>query len=304
MSEDYYKILGVQKTASDEEIKKAYRKLAMKYHPDHTKGDKGAEEKFKKISEAYAVLSDKEKRKEYDTFGSEGFRQRFSQEDIFRGFDFGDIFREFGFGGGNFSHGRGGGRRFSFGSGSPYNFSGAQQHGQAKGSDLVYELPLTLREVATGTSKVITFQHQGRSENLTVKIPKGLIAGKKLRLAGKGNPSPYGGPAGNLYIKSKILNDQVFSSEKYDLYINWELKLSEALLGTTVSVPTIDDKQLSLKIPTGTKPGTKMRLSGHGLPDMKDNKKGDLYVRIQVKIPQNLNEEQKKIVNKLVAVGL
>mgnify|MGYP003701802431 FL=1 len=304
MSEDYYKILGVQKNASDEEIKKAYRKLAMKYHPDHTKGDKGAEEKFKKISEAYAVLSDKEKRKEYDTFGSEGFRQRFSQEDIFRGFDFGDIFREFGFGGGDFSHGGGGGRRYSFGAGSPFNFSGAQQPGQAKGSDLVYELPLTLREVATGTSKVITFQHQGRSENLTVKIPKGLIAGKKLRLAGKGNPSPYGGPAGNLYIKSKVLDDQVFSSEKYDLYINRELKLTEALLGTTVSVPTIDDKQLSLKIPPGTKPGTKMRLSGHGLPDMKDNKKGDLYVRIQLKIPQNLNEEQKKIVDKLVAVGL
>ena len=304
MSEDYYKILGVQKTASGEEIKKAYRKLAMKYHPDHTKGDKGAEEKFKKISEAYAVLSDKEKRKEYDTFGSEGFRQRFSQEDIFRGFDFGDIFREFGFGGGDFSRGGGGGRRYSFGAGSPFNFSGAQQPGQAKGSDLVYELPLTLREVATGTSKVITFQHQGRSENLTVKIPKGMIAGKKLRLAGKGNPSPYGGPAGNLYIKSKVLDDQVFSSEKYDLYINRELKLTEALLGTTVSVPTIDDKQLSLKIPPGTKPGTKMRLSGHGLPDMKDNKKGDLYVRIQLKIPQNLNEEQKKIVDKLVAVGL
>ena len=304
MSEDYYKILGVQKNASDEEIKKAYRKLAMKYHPDHTKGDKDAEEKFKKISEAYAVLSDKEKRKEYDTFGSEGFRQRFSQEDIFRGFDFGDIFREFGFGGGDFSHAGSGARRFSFGTGSPFNYSGAQQQGQTKGSDLVYELPLTLREIAMGTSKVITFQHQGRSENLTVKIPKGLIGGKKLRLAGKGNPSPYGGPAGNLYIKSKVLNDQVFSSEKYDLYINLELKLTEALLGTTVSVPTIDDKQLSLKIPPGTKPGTKMRLSGHGLPDMKDNKKGDLYVRIQLKIPQNLNEEQKKIVDKLAAVGL
>ncbi len=304
MSEDYYKLLGVQKSASNEEIKKAYRKLAMKYHPDHTKGDKGAEEKFKKISEAYAVLSDKEKRKEYDTFGSEGFRQRFSQEDIFRGFDFGDIFREFGFGGGDFSRTGGGGRRFSFGTGSPFNFSGAQQHGQVKGSDLVYELPLTLREVATGTSKVITFQHQGRSENLTVKIPKGLIAGKKLRLAGKGNPSPYGGPAGNLYIKSKVLNDPVFSSEKYDLYINRELKLSEAILGTTVSVPNINDKQLSLKIPPGTKPGTKMRLSGHGLPDMKDHKKGDLYVRVQIKIPQHLNEEQKKIVDKLADVGL
>jgi curved DNA-binding protein len=296
MSEDYYKLLGVQKTASDDEIKKAYRKLAMKYHPDHTKGDKAAEETFKKISEAYAVLSDKEKRKEYDTFGSEGFRQRFTQEDIFRGFDFGDIFREFGFGGSNFSHAGGGGRRFSFGAGSPNR--------QAKGSDLVYELALTLREIATGTSKVITFQHQGRSENLTVKIPKGLINGKKLRLAGKGNPSPYGGPAGHLYIKSNVLNDPVFSSEDYDLYINHELKPSEAILGTTVSVPTIYDKQLSLKIPPGTKPGTKMRLSGHGLPDMKGSKKGDLYVRVQIKIPQDLNEEQKKAVEKLAAVGL
>ena len=304
MSEDYYKILGVQKNASEGEIKKAYRKLAMKYHPDHTKGDKGAEEKFKKISEAYAVLSDTEKRKEYDTFGSEGFRQRFSQEDIFRGFDFGDIFREFGFGGDNFSHFGSGGRRFSFGTGSPFNFSGAQQQSQAKGSDLVYELPLTLREVASGTSKTITLQHQGKSENLTVKIPKGLIAGKKLRLAGKGNPSPYGGPAGNLYIKSKVLKDPVFSSENYDLYIDRELKISEAILGATVSVPTIDKKQLSLKIPPGTKQGTKMRLSGHGLPNMKNKEKGDLYVRVQVKIPQHLNDEQKKIVDKLAAVGL
>ena len=106
MAEDYYQVLGVNKGATQDEIKKAYRKLAMKYHPDHAKGDKAAEEKFKKISEAYAVLSDKDKRKEYDTFGAEGFRQRFSQEDIFRGFDFGDIFREFGFGGG-FSSGRG-----------------------------------------------------------------------------------------------------------------------------------------------------------------------------------------------------
>jgi curved DNA-binding protein len=137
-----------------------------------------------------------------------------------------------------------------------------------------------------------------------VKIPKGMIAGKKLRLAGKGNPSPYGGPAGNLYIKSKVLNDPVFRSEEYDLFLNRELKLSEAILGTTVSVPTIDDKQLSLKIPPGTKPGTKLRLSGHGLADMKDNKKGDLYVRVQIKIPQDLNEEQKKIIDKLAAVGL
>ncbi len=303
MPEDYYQMLGVKKDASSEEIKKAYRKLAMKYHPDHAKDDKSAEEKFKKISEAYAVLSDKDKRKEYDTFGSEGFRQRFSQEDIFRGFDFGDIFREFGFGGGDFSGARGGGRRFSFG-GSGFNFGGEPQHTRVKGADLVYELALTLREVAAGTSKVITLQHQGGSENLTVKIPPGLTTGKKLRLTGKGNPGPYGGPAGDLYIKSKVLNDPVFSAEKQDLYLNRELKLSEAILGTTIAVPTIDDKQLSLKIPPGTKPGTKMRLSGHGLPDMKGRKKGDLFVRIQVNVPKHLSDKQKKIVEDLAAAGL
>jgi len=304
MSEDYYNILGVKKDASDAEIKKAYRKLAMKYHPDHTKGDKGAEEKFKKISDAYAVLSDKDKRKEYDTFGSEGFHQRFSQEDIFRGFDFGDIFREFGFGGTDFSGGRGGARRFSFGQGSPFNFGGGQQQARVKGSDLVYELPLTLREVATGVSKTISFQHQGRNENLTVKIPKGLITGKQLRLAGKGNPSPYGGPPGDLYIKSKVLDDAEFSAQEYDLYLNQELKLSEAILGVTVSVPTIEGRQLSLKIPPGTRHGTKMRLSGHGLPHMKKDRKGDLYVRIQITIPQNLTEQQRKLVLEMAAIGL
>jgi curved DNA-binding protein len=304
MSEDYYSILGLKKDASDADIKKAYRKLAMKYHPDHTKGDKSAEEKFKKISEAYAVLSDKNKRQEYDTFGSEGFRQRFSQEDIFRGFDFGDIFREFGFGSADFSGARGGGRRFNFGQGSPFNFGGGQQQARVKGSDLVYELPLTLREVATGVSKTVSFQHQDRTENLTVKIPKGLITGKQVRLAGKGNPSPYGGPPGDLYIKSKVLDDPIFSAQQYDLYLNQELKLSEAILGVTVSVPTIDNRQLSLKIPPGTKHGTKMRLSGHGLPQMKKGQKGDLYVRIQIIIPQNLTKEQQKLVEKLAATGL
>ena len=305
MAEDYYQILGVKKDASDAEIKKAYRKLAMKYHPDHTKGDKSAEEKFKKISEAYAVLSDKKKRQEYDTFGSEGFHQRFSQEDIFRGFDFGDIFNEFGFGGGDFFSGRQGGTRFSFGGGSGFNFGGRQQQARVKGSDLVYELPLTLREVAAGTSKVITLQHQGgTAENLTVKIPPGLTTGKKLRLGGKGNPSAYGGPPGDLYIKSQMISDSQFSVENHDLYLNRELKLSEAILGTTLAVPTIDDKQMSLKIPPGTRHGTKMRLPGHGLPSMKGGRKGDLFVRIQINVPKHLNEEQKKLIESLAAAGL
>jgi len=301
---DYYKMLGVKRDASNADIKKAYRKLAMKYHPDHAKGDKKAEEKFKKISEAYAVLSDKEKRQQYDTFGSTGFQQRYSQEDIFRGFDFADILREFGFGGGDrFSRGQDG-FRFSFGSNSSYGSHARQQQVRQKGSDLVYELQLTLQEVSAGTDKTVSFQHQGRSEKLTVKIPKGMISGKKLRLAGKGEPSPFGGPAGDLYIKAKVLDDPVYSVEGHDLNINREIKLSEAILGTNISVPTLDQKELSLKIPPGTKHKTKMRLPGHGLPHMNGKGQGDLYVYIHVNMPKHLSEKQKKLVDQLANTGL
>jgi curved DNA-binding protein len=308
MAEDYYKILGVNKNASAEEIKKAYRKLAMKYHPDHTKGNKSAEEKFKKISEAYAVLSDAEKRKQYDMYGSEGFSQRFSQEDIFRGFDFSDILREFGFGGSGAFSGRGGSKRFSFGSGTSFGgspFGGVSgQQAQLKGSNLVYELPLTLHEVMTGTSKTVSFDHKGRTEKVTVKIPKGMITGKKLRLSGKGEPSPYGGPPGDLYVQAKVIDDPMYSVEDTNLVTNREIKLSEALLGTSVSIPTPAGKELSLKIPPGTRHGTKMRLPGHGLPSMKGNKRGDLYVRIHIKIPDRLSKEQEKLVERLAAAGL
>lgn len=301
---DYYKILGVDRSASDSEIKKAYRKLAMKYHPDHTKGDKTAEEKFKKVSEAYAVLSDKEKRQQYDTFGSTGFHQRYTQEDIFRGFDFSDILREFGFGGA----GRpGGGRdsfRFSFGDDSPYGGRAGQQAARQKGSDLVYELPLTLEEVAEGSSKTISLQHQGHPEKLTVKIPMGMIAGKKIRLAGKGDSGPFGGPPGDLYIQAKVLGHPVYEIEGYDLYVNREIRLSEALLGTSISIPTLDKKELSLKIPPGTKHKTKMRLSGHGLPHMNEKSRGDLYVNVHVNTPRKLSEKQKKLVEQLADTGM
>ena len=303
MSEtDYYKILGVDKKASDSEIKKAYRKLAMKYHPDHAKDDKSAEEKFKKISEAYAVLSDPEKRKQYDTFGSNGFQQRFSQEDIFRNFDFGDIFKEFGFGGGGFSTGDGG-FRMNFGGGSPFG-SRHQRRQTPKGSDLVYELPITLQEVNTGTQKTVTFQHQGRSENITVKIPKGMISGKKLRLVGKGEPSPYGGQPGDLFIKSVVLNDPVFSADNFDLHIQKNIKLTQALLGGQISVPTLDGNEISLKIPPGTRHKTKMRLTGLGLPHMKGSNRGNLYVTILVEMPKKLSDEQKKLIDELAATGL
>lgn len=290
---DYYKVLGVSKSATGAEIKTAYRKLAMKYHPDHSKGDKNAEEMFKTISEAYAVLSDKEKRQQYDTFGSDGFHQRYSQEDIFRNVDLGDILREFGFGGK--------GMRFSFG--GPL---GGHQRRQApvKGSDLVYELPLTLREVASGANKTVTFQHQGRNENISVTIPPGMITGKKLRLAGKGEQSGYGGPAGDLYIQSRVIPDSVFTAEEHDLNTTVTIRLSESLLGTQVAVPTIEGGELSLKIPPGTRHKTRMRLTGHGLPKMKGSTRGDLYVTVLLDIPSKLNPEQKRLVKKMAAVGM
>ena len=298
MSEDYYKLLGVSKDVSDKDLKKAYRKLAMKYHPDQAKGDKVAEEKFKKINEAYAVLSDKEKRKQYDTFGSDGFHQRFSRDDIFRGFDLGEIFKEFGFGG------SGNGMRFSFGGGgSPFGAQNRQQP-RMKGADLVYELPLTLQEVATGAKKSISFQHQGRTEKISVTVPKGMVTGKKLRLEGKGEPSPYSGPPGDLFIQSKVVGDPVYTAEGRDLYINRNINLSDALMGTDLLVPTIDGKSLSLKIPPGTRHGTKMRLPGHGLPDMKGGKRGNLYVIVKITIPAVLTQDQKKLIEKLAETGL
>jgi len=303
MAEDYYKILGVNRTADATEIKKAYRKLAMKFHPDHAKGDKTAEEKFKKISEAYAVLSDKEKRQEYDTFGSEGFRQRFSQEDIFRGFDINDILREFGFGGDTFG-GAGRGTRFSYGSGPTFGGRGRQQAQSVKGSDLIYELPLTLREAAFGATKAVTIQNQGAPERVTVKIPKGMTAGKKLRLAGKGSPGPFGGPRGDLYIQATLMEDPVFSVDGQDLVTHRDIKISEALLGATISVPTLDEKQYNLKIPAGTKSGTKLRLPGHGLPAMQGSKNGDLYVRLHIQVPKDLTREQRELVEKLAETGI
>jgi len=300
MSEtDYYKLLGVAKTASQEEIKKAYRKLAMKYHPDHAGGDKSAEEKFKKISEAYAVLSDAEKRKQYDTFGSTGFHQRFSQEDIFKGFDFSSIFDDLGFGG-PFMGSRGG-TRFNFG-GMP--FGGKQRPAQMKGSDLVYELPITIQEAITGAHKTVSFEHKGRTEKVSVKIPKGMTTGKRLRIAGKGEQGAMGGLAGDLYIETRIMDDQQFRVEGSDLHIAQEIKLTDSVLGTTLNVPTAEGGSLSLKIPPGTRHKTKMRMNGYGIPDMKGSGRGDLYVTIHVNVPSQITPEQQKLLRKLAETGL
>ena len=313
---DYYKILETSKSASAGEIKKAYRKLALKYHPDHNKGDKSAEAKFKEISEAYAVLSDTEKKKQYDMFGAEGFQNRFSQEDIFRGFDFGSIFSEFGVGGSGNSQnifsqmfgGAGGpGKRQYRSSGSPFGHSSAGFGGhsqRAKGQDLIYELPVTLEELSRTANKIISYQMDGRQEQVSVKIPAGIPAGHKLRLRGKGEPSPYGGPPGDLFIQISVLAHPVFRRVNDDLYFKHKIKFSESVLGTEIEVPTIDQKTLKLKIPPGTQDNAKFRLKGYGLSHMKGGGKGDAYAEISIAVPKKLNKKQESIVKSLKEAGL
>jgi curved DNA-binding protein len=319
MSKDYYQILGVQKSASQEEIKKAYRKLAMKYHPDRNKENKEAESKFKEISEAYAVLSDPEKRKQYDMFGAEGFQQRFTQEDIFKGFDFSDIFKEFGFG--HFgARSRGGGSNIfenlfsgatagsgyrakpdSFG--SFFNGFGGNTRAQ-KGQDIIYELPVHLEDIRQTSQKTISYSIGGRQQQVKVKIPAGITDGKKLRLSGMGKPAPGGGIPGDLYIKVKVLDHPLFKREGDDLHLTREISFSEAALGTTIEVPTVDGKRLNLKIPAGFQSGSKMRLKGHGMPRMGGGGRGDVYVKIQVEVPRKATKKQRELIEKLKEVGL
>ena len=311
---DYYKILGVSKSASPEEIKKAYRKLALKYHPDRNKGDKSAEAKFKDISEAYAVLSDQKKKKQYDTFGADGFQSRFTQEDIFRNFDFGSIFSEFGFAGGGkgqniFSQifgGMGGSGKCQYRSaGSPFGSSANfRSNAQGmKGQDLIYELPVTLEDLAKTANKIISYQVDGSQENVSVKIPPGISDGQKMRLHGKGQQGLHGGPPGDLFIKIKVLDHPVFRREGVDLYLKKNIKFSEAILGTEIEVTTIDQKRLKLKIPQQTQDNAKFRLKGYGL-QRKGRGRGDAYVEISIQVPKKLNNKQKTIINSLKEVGL
>lgn len=301
---DYYEVLGVKKNASDEEIKRAYRKLAMKYHPDRNPNKKEAEERFKEINEAYAVLSDKEKRRQYDTFGAEGFRQRFTQEDIFRGFDFDEILSTlFGGRGRRESRSRGrGGFDFNdlFGRQSGYQDMGRMPR---KGADILYELAISLEEAAFGGEKRISYRKNGRIEEVSVKIPRGIPIGKKLRLAGKGMEGKNGGPPGDLYLQISIREHPYFQREEDDLIVEKEINFSEAVLGTTIEVPTLEGMK-KVKVPQGTQCHTKMRLKGLGLPHFQGDGRGDEYVKVIVKVPKRVTENGRRLIEELAREGI
>tara|TARA_B100000902_G_scaffold333901_1_gene332697 strand:+ start:308 stop:1216 length:909 start_codon:yes stop_codon:yes gene_type:complete len=293
---NYYDILGITKEASDAEIKKAFRKQAMKYHPDQNQGDKAAEDKFKQVNEAYAVLSDQQKRQQYDTFGEAGFHQRYSSDDIFRGTDFGSIFNEMGFNDGA-----------SFFS----SFFGGAQGGQGgfqqarKGQDVEYPLQIGFMDSLNGAKRKISFTlSNGQTRDLTVNIPSGINAGAKLRVQGKGAASPHGGSPGDLYILIEIASHPDFSRNGNDIESPILLKLSEAILGCSAEVKTpFGEKRV--KIPPGVKHGTKVRLRGLGFPVSGNaSAKGDLFAVVELDMPRHLDEDQLAAVTSLQESGL
>ena len=341
---DYYEILGVQKSASKDEIKKAYRKQALKYHPDKNKGDKSSEEKFKEASEAYHVLSDEKRKTNYDQFGHAAFEGGGGQG--FGNFDFGssfsDIFEDF-FGDDIFGGSRRSGRRTS-----------------NRGNDLRYDLSVSLEEAYNGLEKNIKYStykkcggcsgsgaakgsspikckycggrgkvrsNQGfftiqqtcpecsgygetiskpcsdcsgngkvqSNENVSVKIPKGVDDGTRIRVSNKGEAGTKGGSNGDLYLFVSIESHSIFKRSDENLFYELPVTFSDAALGTTVEVPSIDGGRSKIKIPQGTQHGKQFRLKGKGMPILRGSTHGDLYIRIVTEVPTSLTKRQKEL---------
>jgi curved DNA-binding protein len=296
-SKDYYQALGVSKGASPDEIKKAFRKLAVKYHPDKNPGDKEAEEKFKEINEAYAVLSDPEKKAQYDRFGSSGFHQRYTQEDIFRGFDVGDMFRDMGFDTDDifsriFGAGMHGNRR-----GFHYNV------GRQPGENFTMELKISFREAFSGVEKRVAFKRNGKREEIKVKIPAGIETGAKLKIQGKGGEGQGGGKPGDLILTVQVGGDPHLVREGNDIVMEKQVRFTEAALGAAMDVQTLDGTK-RIKVPAGIQPGTRIRLKGLGFPRMGGEGRGDFYVRIGVSVPEQLTPSQREILQQLADTGV
>lgn len=299
---DYYKTLGVAKSATADEIKKAFRKLARQHHPDLAKDKKAAEEKFKEINEAYEVLGDAEKRKKYDELGpgwqqqgAGGFRPPPGWQQAgggFGGMGAGGFEEDFQFGGTGFSDffeaffGRSarGGRRGSA-------FRGEDM--PLRGQDAEADIMVTLEEALHGSTRQVSFTRgrSGKVETYTIKIPKGVREGQRIRLAGIGGEGQGGGEAGDLYLRVRFERHPEFMVEGADVIHEIELPVTQAVLGCEVTIPTLDGRA-KLKIPQGTQNGRKFRLTGKGMPQ-RGGTRGDFYAVIDVQLPASLTPAQR-----------
>ena len=295
---DLYKILEVSRDASPDEIKKSYRRLAKKLHPDRNPDDKEAEERFKDVSGAYAVLSDGEKRKLYDQFGEMGLREGFDPEAYqaatqgaggFGGFDFGDIF-------GGAARGRGGEGRQGhvefnfedlFGGRGPGR--GAYVRAPQKGADLHSEVTIDFREAVLGCQRELSLRSSEGERTLKVRIPAGVRNGGKIRLRGQGGLGVQGGPAGDLVLVVKVRKHPYFSIRGKQLHVRVPVTPLEAYSGAKVSVPT-PEGSVQLSIPAGSQSGSKLRLRGKGI-QQKDKPKGDLIAHLEIVVPNGHSEE-------------
>ena len=322
---DFYKILGVERTADEKEIKKAFRKLAKKYHPDTNQGNASAEQRFKEINEAYDVLGDPKKRSLYDKYGEMAFREGFDPEayEAYRRQGFGGAsgggfyrngyqggFSENGFGNGGF--GRSGFSSGGFGgngSYSQFHFDGDMEDlfsglfgrdgqfrkGSSKGADLRAEVSITLEEAVTGCDRMIRLAGEdGRSSAIQVHIPAGIDEGQKVRLKGKGGAGTPGGDSGDLFLEVHIQPKKGYERKGQDVYVTADIPFTTAALGGEAVVPTLYGN-VKCTIRPGTQSGSKVRLRGKGMPSMKDpSVRGDEYVVIRIQVPQVLSEQQKQ----------
>lgn len=299
MAKDYYTTLGVQRGASDDEIKKAYRKLAMRYHPDKNPGNKSAEDRFKEVTQAYEVLRDPKKRQMYDQFG----QTVGPQGHPFEGFDFGggqgfggfttaqaqDIFSEiFGdmFGGGP----RPGGRRADY--------------RPQRGADLRYNLTISLEEAAVGVEKTISFMRRRNQKDdhakLAISVPAGVREGQRLKLKNEGDAGTGG--MGDLYVIIHFAEHPLFRRKDNDLHMDMPISFVDAILGMTIEIPTLTGVA-QLKVPAGTHPGQVFRLKGKGFPEVSGYGIGDMLIKIIVDIPTQLTDDEKSVVQSLASVS-
>ncbi len=285
---DYYKELDIPKSATDADIRKAFKKLVKKYHPDAHPDDKDAAEKFNRIQEAYSVLSNSEKRSQYDRFGSSfqgGSGPQFGQNgpvdlgDLFGGMNMGDLF------GGAF----GGGRQ-------------AQQPRPRKGEDIRLDVDISFNTAAEGGNHSVQLNKGSGTEKLNIKIPPGVNTGSVIRLGGQGHAGFHGGPSGNLLITLNVAAHPYFRRENNNILLDVPITPDEAVLGTKVEVPTLSDGKVMLTIPPETSTGAKLRLKGKGIVDQKTKTPGDQLVVIKIVLPKNMDEKSKELYQQIFEV--